>query len=112
MTTTYENPDQKSRAINVRVTQTFYDVFAAKAAEVPGRTPTEYARYLCERALYEEPAEITLLAEVSAVRALVAKGILDPNRPTTELGVKTLIYETDRDKLDKARMMRGQGGSR
>ena len=104
-------PTAKSKSLTAHVTPEFSERFEAKARELSS-TPGELARAVLERFLASEPFELQLLAEVTAVRALLARGLLDPNRPTTELGVKTLIYETDRDKFDKARQLREQGGSR
>ena len=107
MSTTSETPDIKTRAINARVTAAFFEAFAAKAAEVPGRTPTEYARQLCERAVYGEPADVKLMAELLALRRIVVRGLLFPEVEMTREAVAQLLTETDVDKAQKARTRLG-----
>ena len=107
MSTTSETTDIKTRAINARVSDTFFEAFAAKAAEVPGRTPTEYARQLCEQAVYGEPADVTLMAEVLALRRIVVRGLLFPEVEMTREAVAQLLAETDDEKVQKARARLG-----
>jgi hypothetical protein len=102
MTTTYGQPEKKTAGITAKVTPTFYAAFAAKAAEVPGRTPTEYARYLCERAVYEELFDVKLMAELLALRRIVVKGLLFPDVEMTLPAVQQLLAETDAEKIRSA----------
>ena len=102
MTSTYDEPERKTAGITVKVSPRFYQAFAAKAAEVPGRTATEYARQLCERALDREPSEVRLMAELLALRRIVVKGLLFPEVEMTRAAVAQLLAETDTEKAHKA----------
>lgn len=108
MTRTYELADQKTRVINVRVSEDFFQTFAEKAAEVTGRTPTELARQVLERFVFEVPEHVTLLAEVLALRRLVVRGVLHPEADmTVSANALQLIASTDAVKVDKARAQLG-----
>jgi hypothetical protein len=89
----------KTCGITARVTQTFYDAFAAKAAEVSGRSPSEYARELLERAVYGESNEVKLMAELLALRRIVVRGLLFPEVEMNRANVEQLLAETDDPKI-------------
>jgi hypothetical protein len=102
MPTLTDGVETKTCGITARVTQTFYDAFAAKAAEVSGRSPSEYARELLERAVYVESIDVKLMAELLALRRIVVRGLLFPEVEMTLTAVTQLLNETDAEKAQKA----------